>query len=186
MSARKTLLSAAVLVLFTCFSVSAFATPLTNPKPTDQLDDLDDSGYFTPAGGILAIEVLDIFDTFALPGSSFGFFFEEADVSGSTSLDTVFSSTDSSLDKAVIDFTTGVVVDIEESTIESSFTGSDNIGFFLALNALGGDSLFSDSNLNFGVDWFGAFPFIAAPENLALVFQNSSRLNGFPSMWLAA
>ncbi|PCI76904.1 MAG: hypothetical protein COB20_09480 [SAR86 cluster bacterium] len=69
--------------------------------------------------------------------------------------------------------------DIEESTIENSFTGSGNTGFFLTLNALGGDSLFSDSSLNFGVDWFGVFPFIAAPENLALVFQNSSPTQQF-------
>ncbi len=170
----KNLLSTSILVLFTCVTFNASATPLTNPKPTDLLEDLDGSGYFTPAVGILAIEVLDIFESFALPGSSFGFFFEGADVNNSANLFTIFSSTDVSNDQAVIDFTTGFVFDIEEATIESSFTGSGNIGFFLTLNALGGFNLFSDSSLNSGVDWFGAFPFIAAPENLALFFQGAT------------
>ncbi len=159
--------------LLACFCLNAIALPLTNPSPASLLGDIDGSGYFKPLDTILAIEVHDLFETFLVEGSSFGFFFEGTDVTDSSNLFPIFNSDDTSSDQAVVNFLTGVVYDVENAAIETFFTGSDNIGFYLTLNAVPGDpSIFSDPSLNYGADWFGMFPFIADPNLAMLAFEN--------------
>lgn len=162
------------LVLGLCFlvgNVSALTIPTPSPSPPFSFgDDLQDPGLFSVEAQVLSIEIFDFGAETNSAGSEFGFYFEGA--SDPLSLITIFDSSDQALPQqsALIDFADGTVADVDESSLQDTFTpGSGNIiGFYLILDQLfGGGTLFTQSFLNpGGEDHAATFPILSPPENV--------------------
>ena len=162
------------------FPGNAASIPFANPDPTLVADDIDGLGYFIPSDSIVTIEIVDRAELLGYPGSEFGFFFQGTDVTDTSNLITLFDTSDVSGDVAYIDFPNGNVYDYDDgSTIQDTFIGTGNIGFYLtidsALSTYYGISttIFSDPLLNGGVDLAGTFPILDS-DTFALVFFDSS------------
>lgn len=126
------ILSVAVIVFAIAGNVSAVIIP--NPRVGFLDEDLNDSGYFVHTDRAIAIEIVDPIDTSAHGGVIFGFFFEGVDVTDPSKLITIFDSDDKGpvRQTVVIDFTENRVVDSDDGgVLQSAFTGSGRIGFFL-------------------------------------------------------
>jgi len=143
--------------------------------------DIRGSGVFRPAfRQTLNIEVFDLLDNVAPPANSeFGFYFARGfDPSDPDSLIPIFGADDLSSDstfvigeQAVVDFFNGFVADVEDNSIEQTFTprGRDDIGFYW--KQTGGLTLFSQPNLNpSGADTSGEFRYLSDPMTWAIVF----------------
>ena len=127
----------------------ASATPFPNPDPGSLGDDLNGSGYFNfGSAGSLSLELFDLGDTIA----SFGFFGQGAP----GTLISIFEASDLAGESAIIDFTAGIIFDVEDSAVQSFFTSVPTIGFYLDF---AGFIIYSDPTLNLGgLDLMGAFP----------------------------
>jgi len=177
-----------ILVCTLLFSVNAnatpFATPNPIPDPTLQTTntwtfgpDLDDPGLFMHSSQVVTIELLDFGDLGLLGGSgagtSFGFYFEGADVTNVANIHGIFDIHDITAwpfapisQSAVIDFNQGTVFDADAGySVQSSFSGSGNIGFAVLPDpTLGIPILFTEPFLNpGGVDISGTFPIMGSP-----------------------
>lgn len=146
-----------VFTLSLVFSYAAVATPFPSIDPSTFGADFDGDGYFAQIGSVsISVEAFDAFDSDPAVDLEFGLFFEGA----SSDLFTIFGSSEDTNDVAVIDFANGVVVDLEDSGIESLFAPSSaDFGFYLSVFGAGGSivTVFSDPALNGGLDHFGAF-----------------------------
>lgn len=143
---------------------------IINPDPTTFAAD-DGTQYFTPAAGLIGIEVLDLFGGLGA-GSTFGFYFKSAPSAPIV----IFDSLDQTVTQvAGIDFTSGIVLDVDSSSVQSTFSGSGPIGFFLGINPLipgGGFGITTDPLLNpAGLDLAATFPLISSPSGYLLGFE---------------
>ena len=150
------------------------STTMTNPFPSFFADD-DGSQLFMPDSTVLSVEGYDLAGSLGLI-SYFGFFYN------SSPLDpiVIFGPEDQgSIQLAQIDFDNGVVTDLNDNSVQSSFSTDpgNSIGFFLFFddsNAatpvpplfLSTVSLFNPG----GYDAAGTFPFLTDPANYAIVF----------------
>lgn len=172
-----------ILSVFTSVAVLAGATPgyavsFTNPNPAVFGDDLEDSGVFTPSPtGVLTVEIFDLAGALGV-GSTFGFFLE----GNPSELIPIFDPSDQDPDPggpgsvpqvAAVDFSLGLVFDLDDaSSVQSSFSGTGDIGFFLdpVPDDPGIPTLFTVPSLNpLGVDVAGTFPVLGAPEDDFLI-----------------
>ena len=176
---KKTIYLFSVLVLCTMlFAVNVNANPFPTPDPIDGITfgaDLDDSGLFSHSAQVLSIELFDFGDLLnslgaGTVGTSFGFYFEGADVTDTSNLHGIFDINDFTSyptlsQSAVIDFNQGKVFDVDAGlTEQSSFSGSGNIGFaFLFDPTYGVPILFTEPFLNpAGTDVSGTFPILGS------------------------
>lgn len=186
-----------ILAVILLFSLNVNANPFPTPDPipdptlttTDTWTfgaDLDDPGLFMHSSHSVTIELLDLGDLNLLGGSglgnSFGFYFEGADVTNPANLHGIFDLSDITAwpfapvsQAAIIDFDQGLVIDADANVIQSSFTGSGNIGFAILPDpTLGIPILFTEPFLNpGGVDISGTFPIMGSslPDPYLLTFN---------------
>jgi len=156
------------------FSCNGWAISVPNPNPAAYGPDIGGSGLFSPGDRVLGFELFDFAENLLGAGSGFefGFYFD----SDPTTLIPIFEATDNStsptLQRAMVDFTNGEVVDRDESLLQGTFTTSvEDIGFFLQhrnSNIL----LFSEAALNplGGEDLAGAFPEIGFLDSFLIGF----------------
>jgi len=133
------------------FAQTAAAIPFANPFPGSIDPDIDGTGYFQPAEGILGIELYDLGDTVF----EFGFF-EKGNVA---TLVPIFEASDTVEPSVAIDFALGIVFDVEDDAVQNSFTPTTGpIGFYLSLPNFS-TVLFTDPTLNLGgIDYSAAYP----------------------------
>lgn len=149
----------------TLVAASASAT-ITNPNPGDFADD-NGSSLFSPLNPVLAAEIFDFFPL----GSTFGFYFEGADVTNPANLITIFDPGDASGNLANIDFATGQVFDVDLAAVQSVFAGSGNIGLFLSIPEILPQPLFSQAFLNPFGDVMAAFQSLSNPNEYLIGFE---------------
>jgi hypothetical protein len=163
-------------IVLLVFAGQAGATLLPNPDSSVFGNDLDDLGIFVPSDPLVVIELYDLGPLIPVGGSTFGFFFDGSDVSNPANLVTLFDPSDqdpdpggpgSILQLAGVDFAGGNVYDIDDNSIQSTFSGTGNVGFFLTLDpVLGLSTLFSVASLNpGGVDHMATYPILGPPGN---------------------
>lgn len=152
---------------------------LPNPDPTAFGDD-DGTEIFTPSEQILSIEIYDLFDPVPDAISIFGFFFEGADVTDPNNLIPIFEDEDQFggvYQQAIIDFSKGEVYDADDPlnpVLQNTFTGTGNIGFFLALDPPEIDPLllYTVSSLHpGGIDLAATFPSLSDPSAYLIGFE---------------
>jgi hypothetical protein len=188
-----TVILAGVLLFSLTVNANPFPTPDPIPDPTLTTTDtwtfgpdLDDPGLFTHSSYSVTIELLDLGDLNLLGGSglgnSFGFYFEGADVTNPANLHAIFDLADITAwpyapvsQAAIIDFDQGLVIDADANVVQSSFTGSGNIGFAILPDpTLNIPILFTEPVLNpGGVDISGTFPIMGSslPDPYLLTFN---------------
>ncbi|PKG93204.1 hypothetical protein [Paraglaciecola sp. MB-3u-78] len=172
------LLYRTVIALAVLFSSQVNATIIQNPVPGVYSEDIDGTGYFSVTGtSSFLTEILDIGEAFGLVGNVFGFYFEGADVTDTNNLHVVFDQTDAKNNQAVINLNNNIVIDVDNNSIQSVFTGAGDIGFFVFLPSFGNQIFFSDASLNVGGDFFGSFQNLNSPSTYALLFA-SPQTNG--------
>jgi hypothetical protein len=172
------------LVVLLAGAAPSVAVPV-NPFPDFGPD--DGSEYFTPNS---LVSVLEFWEFGNLPGagiaSTFGFFFEGADLGDSSNLIPIFDPGDlgpfpgplgAIPQFASINFATGVVMDLDAGTVQSTFTGSGNVGFYYGMQFLGANPLFlimfSANEFNpGGHDSMGSFPSLTDPAGYLLAFED--------------
>ncbi|KPK36926.1 MAG: hypothetical protein AMK70_00625 [Nitrospira bacterium SG8_35_1] len=160
---------------------------ILNPDPSTYGAD-DGTEIFMPAQQFLGIEIIDVLG--GLPGlSTFGFFFEGSDVNDISNRYTIFDTYDQDtnpadapgLQVAIIDFASRNVFDADDQnflinpllSVQDTFNGSGNIGFFLDVNISDGAfTLFSVPELNNGgKDSMATFPVLSSPQDYLLGFE---------------
>lgn len=103
---------------------------IANPNSSIWNND-NQAQMFTHSSAVVGVEVVDVFGGIAGWSSSFGFFFG----SDTSTLIPIFGPEDQGAalsQKALIDFNTGVVSDVDDANVQSVFTSSmDAIGFYL-------------------------------------------------------
>lgn len=156
-----------VVVFFAATFVAASASAtILNPNPGAFAAD-DGSSLFSPIDPVLAVEIFDFFPL----GSTFGFYFEGADVTNPANLITIFDPSDASGEAARIDFAAGQVVDVDLAAVQSVFAGSGNIGFFLSIPDILPQPLFSQAFLNPFGDVVATFPSLSNPNDYLIGFE---------------
>ena len=157
-------------------------TALPNPDPSHFAAD-DGTEIFIPSDPVVSIEVFDFFGSFLPSGSTFGFFFEGSDLTDPNNLITIFDPLDQDPDPsgpgsipqiAVIGFSDGIVLDMDliGGGVQSTFTGTGNIGFFLDLPGPTPSLMTTVASLNpGGLDLAATFPVLAAPNAYLIGFE---------------
>lgn len=175
------------ILLFSGVNVTAV---ISNPNPSIFGDDLGDPGIFIPSDLVFNVEIFDAGGGIGL-GSTFGFFFQGADVTNPANLITIFDPFDQNPDPggagdipqiAAIDFSVNTVFDVDATSVQDVFTGTGNIGFFLTPDPLFGiPTLFTVPSLNAGgVDVAATFPFLGPPaDDFLIAFEDPTGL--FPT-----
>jgi hypothetical protein len=143
-------------------SHTAAAVPFPNPQPAAWLNDIDGDGYFEANGVSAAFELYDAGDSV----SEFGFY----EQGNSGSLIPIFEADDNVGDSAVIDFTSGFVIDFDLLALQNVFAAPANaIGFYLSFPSF---VIFSDPTLNANdVDFMAAHPSITPGGFLDIFFR---------------
>lgn len=168
---RKFLLLTFLLLGFSC---NGWAISVPNPNPAAYGPDIGGSGLFSHGDRVLGFELFDFAENILGAGSGFefGFYFG----SDPTTLIPIFEASDNSnsptLQRAMVDFTNGEVVDRDESRLQGSFSTSvEDIGFFLQ-HSNSGITLFSEAALNplGGEDLAAAFPEIGFLDGFLIGF----------------
>jgi len=156
-------------------SLNAVSGPLTNPDPAAFGEDIDGSGYFLPMSTLFLTETLDIGESLVGNGNVFGFYFQPA-AGEAPAVTPVFDSLDADNSEAVVNFGSGLIIDVEDNAVQDSFLpGTGPIGFFAFLPGFGNQIFYSDPSLNAGgADYFGAFPLLSAPDTFGLLFADPS------------
>jgi hypothetical protein len=163
-----------VTMLLTGFPSVSWALTVPNPNPAAFGPDIGGSGLFSHGDRVLGFELYDFAENLLGAGSGFefGFYFG----SDPTTLIPIFEANDNSssptLQRAMVDFTTGEVVDRDESLLQGNFTTSvEDIGFFLQ-HSNSGITLFSEAALNplGGEDLAAAFPEIGFLDGFLIGF----------------
>lgn len=171
-----------LLALLTPMHLRAAIMP--NPDPNVYGDDLQDSGYFTHHDQVFFSEVFDLGPFLGVQSSEFGFFFSGADVNDPTNLIPIFDSSDIGVlgRLALVDFSAGIVFDLDENSVQNTFSDSGDIGFYISLDpSLGVPSFFTDPALNTdGLDLAGTFPTLETTDSrLLLTFQFPNDSGGY-------
>ncbi len=186
-----TVLLSSFLILM-ALPIKSRADLIPNPDPSTLADDIQGSGYFAPADEVYFQESLDIGPLlFGLPGSEFGFFFAGTDITDPNNLIPIFDASDigSQNRMAMVDFTTGNVIDLDEGNVlQNTFTGMGNIGFYFSLAPISGaQTLYSDPSLNIDGDVVGTYPTLDPPSNEFLIaFQYPDGSGGYDSLLFEA
>jgi hypothetical protein len=160
------------------------AAILPNPNPDVYGDDLQDLGYFVHQDQVFFSEVFDVGPFLGAQGSEFGFFFSGTDINDPTNLIPIFDSSDIGVLSrlALVDFSTGIVFDLDENSVQNTFSGSGDIGFYISLDpSLGVPTFFTDPALNiYGLDLGGTFPSLETDDNqFLLTFQFPNDSGGY-------
>lgn len=134
--------------------------------------DIDGTGYFSTNGASLALELFDLAALLPpLGGFRFGMYFQGDPLT----LIPIFDVLDEPVvQSALIDFTTGIVLDADAGVLQALFAPSATpIGFFLQpIENVG--TLYSDRMLNAGgTDVFAAYPSLADPSNFFTTFYTA-------------
>jgi len=189
-------------------SAVPFPTPDPIPDPTNPANtwtfgaDVDDSGIFRHSSQIFTIELLDLGDLSLLSGggavgNSIGFYFEGANVADLSNLHGIFDISDITAypvgpisQAAIVDFNQGKVFDVDDGlSVQSSFSGSGNIGFAILPDpTLGIPILFTEPFLNpGGVDISGTFPLMGSslPDPYLFTFNLINPLTLQPTTFAA-
>ncbi len=128
----------------------------------------DGAELFNHLTTVLSVQITDFGESGAPPGGwGFGFYF----ASDPGTLITIFDPFDAAGSAtASIDFAAGVVTDLEDGSIQSTFTGSaDPIGFWLAQDT---SLVYSQSSLNAGlIDPAFAFQSLAESFSYMIGFE---------------
>jgi hypothetical protein len=174
-----------LIFVFALFGARAFALVIPNPDITAFGDDLEDSGIFSPTSLVIAIEFLDILGDLGV-ASEFGFYIAGSDLSDPGSLIPIFDGLDQAPDpgglggdipdglpSVAIFFDSGVVIDLDDGSLQATFTGAGggpnpDIGFYLAVSD--GTTVFSEPAANGDIDLAATFPFLAASDQYLLGF----------------
>jgi hypothetical protein len=201
-----TVLLAGVLLFSLTVNANPYPTPDPFPDPTGITTnmwtfgaDLDDPGLFMHSSQVVTIELLDLGDLSLIAGAgvvgtSFGFYFEGADVTNPANIHNIFDVSDLTAypyapvtQSAAIDFNLGKVTDLDDGflSVQSSFSGSGNIGFAITPDpSLGIPTLFTEALLNpGGIDVAGTFPimgtFLVDPYLLTFNLTNPTTSESF-------
>lgn len=167
--AKRACSAVAAVAALSLGATSALAAPFPNPAPGTLAEDIDGTGYFTVGGvGTATFELLDAFDSI----STFGFY----SAFDPFTLIPIFEAGDATGESALIDFAGGVVFDNEDAAIQSVFTPTTTIGFYLDLG-LGGAPLFSDPAFNGGLDVVAAHQSLVDPF-LNILFYDGPAIPG--------
>ncbi len=138
---------------------------LSNPDPAIWADDTGVE-TFAPNALTASIEVFDPFDAITV----FGFYFVGTDVNDLNNLTVIFDQLDQGApgQSALIDFSSGNVIDADASALQDTFTpGLGDVGFFLNV---AGTSIFTEAALN-GIDLSGTFTSLLDPTSHLLTFE---------------
>lgn len=161
-----------LVVSVAAVSASTATATIVNPDP-GIFDDDDGSLYFLPSAEVFSAELFDLLGGGVT--TSFGFFFAGADVNDPGNLITIFGPEDQGapFDQiALVDFIQGMVFDIDDGEIQSTFSGFGPIGFFMSFAPDIPVSLFTDPSLNpGGLDLAATFPFLADPSTYLIGFE---------------
>ena len=157
---RTTLAAVAVLVLSTGSASATVTFPGFNPD--------DGSELFLPNNTLVSVEFFDILDLIPPAGGlEFGFYF----ATDPNARITIFDTSDvPPTSVASINFTTGVVFDVDDSVLQDTFTaGIAPIGFYIES---GPSVLYTQSSLNIGgLDSAETLPQIIDPFNYMIGFE---------------
>jgi len=151
------------------------ATTMTNPNPALFAED-DGSQLFIPNSSVFSVEYYDLAGSIGY-FSAFGFYFS----SDPSTLIPIFGAADqgvSGSQVAKIDFAAETVYDLDNSTVQSTFTNAPgtSIGFFLHIDDDPSTPatflrLHTESSLNSGgLDAAGTFPVLADPTAYGISF----------------
>jgi hypothetical protein len=163
----------ALTVLSVCLMLiggTAGATIIGGPGPDGYGAD-DGTSLFIPSQPVFSLEIADLGGS-VFP-SSFGFYFD----SNPAELFAIFGPEDQGGDQqAMIDFTQGMVFDLDAPAVQDAFTpGIATIGFVYALDLtsvnLGGFLAYTDPSLNGGVDMAATFPYSTDPSTYMIGFE---------------
>ena len=160
MNTKKRFLKIAFFMLVLMVLPMTGVATIINPNPASYYNDTG-AELFTPSTTAISIELLDPFS------GEFGFY-RQGD---STTLITIFDSSDTAGDSAFINFIAGWVLDFDANTLQDTFTaGLGNIGFYLKLGAA--SPIFSEASLNpLSSDWVAAFHSKANPTTYLIGFE---------------
>jgi hypothetical protein len=157
-----------IIMLLLYFWVElAISAPFDNPDSSLFLDDIDGSGYFSNSSALLiGYEAYDS-DELSLVGDiTFGFFYKDTP----SVMAPIFSAGDAIGSAALVDFTSGAIVDASTLALKSVFIPFNlPIGFYIHSSLLG-VNLFTDPNLNFSLDFSGEFQLKTDPTTYAINF----------------
>ena len=151
------------------------ATTMTNPNPALFAED-DGSQLFIPNSSVFSVEYFDLGGSVGY-FSAFGFYY----ASDPSTPIAIFGTQDqgvSGSQVAKIDFAAGTVYDLDNSTVQSTFTNAPgtSIGFFLHIDDDPSTPatflrLHTESSLNSGgLDAAGTFPVLADPTAYGISF----------------
>jgi len=158
---------------------SALAQPFANPDPTLFANDVDGTGYFVPNSGLILTDQFDLFILAGIGHINTGFYFQ----GNPSQQNEIFGTDDNIGESAIVDFSSNVIFDIDASAVQSSFTGSGNIGFYISLFDTSNTlltTLFTDPTLNPGqADVAGVFPYLSTPDSYLLTFWAPNATGGY-------
>src|SRR3972149_2057535 len=151
------------------------ATTMTNPNPALFAED-DGSQLFIPNSSVFSVEYFDLAGSIGY-FSAFGFYFSSAP----STLIPIFGAADQGISGsqvAKIDLAAGTVYDLDNSTVQSTFTNAPgtSIGFFLHVDDDPSTPasflrLYTESSLNSGgLDAAGTFPVLTDPTTYGISF----------------
>lgn len=147
---------------------------VANPDAANYNADDGSSVFMATQTVVVSQELFDLAALLPPPGGAkFGFYF----ANNPGTLITIFGALDQSapgdpVQQAAINFGTGKVIDLDANNIQSTFSGSGAIGFYLETQV--GDVLYSQSFLNtaFGSqDLLATFPNKVNPDQYILGFE---------------
>lgn len=166
---KKKILLTAALALSALMLPGKSEAIIANPNPAVWAND-DGSTIFAPSALTGNIEIYDLFG--AINGSgTFGFYFNSTPGTHTT----IFGTEDQGgAQSALVNFGTGVVFDVDASTLQSLFaTSGSPIGFYYSFVA--GDishTYFTEPSLNpFSLDLAATFPSLTNPHRYLLGFE---------------
>lgn len=180
------LLLAALLLGF-CGSSWAVVFPTPDPLPpnlppgTTLGADIDGNGLFTPVDPLMSLEIFDLAEAPAIPGTGiqFGFYY----ASDPSALIPIFRAVDITNNRpqiATVNFAAGTVIDDNTNTLESSFTPkNEQIGFYILNPAIPSiPPLFTQAILNDSSnDWAAAYPVIGTPGAYLIGFADPTTID---------
>ena len=164
------------VVLFASAPQVALALYVGQSSPLPGFSADDGTELWIPEPDVFAVELFDVGVPSTTVLSAFGFYFAD----DPSVVIPIFSMADQDLgggdQLAVVDFVAGTVLDVDESiaagteVFEASFTPvAGPLGFFYVLQSTDPNNafevaLFTQSALNGGVDYFGTFRSMSAPD----------------------
>ena len=156
------------------FSLNASASIIGGSSGMPGYGDDDGSILFSPDTTMTSIELFDL-GGLSEYTTVFGFYFAGTDVSEVSNLIFLFDPNDQTVEGdaqiAYTDYSTGIVWDVDDSELQSSFNSqTSDIGFFLAIDS---SIFFTNPSLNPGnVDLVATFPSLTDSSIYLIGFEN--------------